>query len=194
MPAYIRVPTRRHLQAALKQLTGNCCHGITSVTIQLPQTAPLESVSLTGCRKLKQVHISAPWLTELAVDDCPQLNSLELFSCPSLTVLSASKCSHLGGVTPLLDCPKLQQLNLFGCRLLQSEGGRTPLPASMCVSLSVRVCVRACVHAYVRVCVCVWGCCSGRQYICLFVMLMAYRTSLLPCCTCCLDYCRPIYR
>lgn len=105
----------------MKQLTGNCCQGITSVTIQLPLAAPLESVSLTGCRKLKQVHISAPWLTDLAVDDCPQLNSLEL-QCPKLTALSASKCSNLGGFTPLLDCPKLQQLNLFGCRLLQSEG------------------------------------------------------------------------
>ena len=107
----------------LKQLIGNCCHAITSVTIQLPSTAPLESVSLTGCRKLKQVYICAPWLKDLAVDDCPQLHSLEVH-CPNLTLLSASKCSQLNGFAPVLECPKLQQLNLFGCRQLLSEGGR----------------------------------------------------------------------
>ncbi|KAL0028586.1 hypothetical protein WJX79_003638 [Trebouxia sp. C0005] len=75
-------------KAMLKQLIGNCCHAITSVTIQLPSTAPLESVSLTGCRKLKQVYISAPRLTDLAVDDCPQLHSLE----------AAAIRRHRGGV------------------------------------------------------------------------------------------------
>ncbi|DBA87622.1 TPA: hypothetical protein ACH3X1_004638 [Trebouxia sp. C0004] len=110
-------------KAMLKQLIGNCCHAITSVTIQLPSAAPLESVSLTGCRKLKQVYISAPWLNDLAVDDCPQLHSLEV-QCPNLTALSASKCSQLNGFAPVLESPKLQQLNLFGCRQLLSEGGR----------------------------------------------------------------------
>ncbi len=76
----------------LKQLIGNCCHAITSVTIQLPSIAPLESVSLTGCCKLKQVYISAPCLNDLAVDDCPQLHSLEV-QCPNLTALSASNAA-----------------------------------------------------------------------------------------------------
>ena len=107
------------MQVPLKQLIANSCHGITSVCIQLPSTAPLESVSLTGCRKLKQVFICANSLNSLAVDDCPQLNSLELL-CPRLQTLSASKCAHQA--MPQLACPALQQLNLFGCRQLQSEG------------------------------------------------------------------------
>ncbi len=124
------------LQAVLKQLIGNCCHGISSVAIQLPSTAPLESVSLTGCRKLRQVCISAPWLQDLAVDDCPHLNSLEL-QCPNLTVLSASECSSLTGFAPVLECPRLQQMNLFGCRQLQSEGELDQAP-SICIGTTNR--------------------------------------------------------
>lgn len=111
----------RPSQGVLQQLTASFCQGITSVTIQLPPAAPLQSVSLTGCRKLKQVLISAPQLADLSVDDCAQLHSLQL-QCPSLTVLGASKCNSLTGFLPALDCPRLQQLNLFGCRQLESEG------------------------------------------------------------------------
>lgn len=105
----------------LQQLTANCCPGLTSVTIQLPSAASLHSLSLTGCRKLKEAVISAPHLESLAVDSCPQLHTLEL-QCPSLTSLKASQCSVLTGFGPALDCPRLQQLNLFGCKRLQSEG------------------------------------------------------------------------
>ena len=107
------------MQAPLRQLIANSCHGINSVELQLPAAAPLESVSVAGCRKLKRVYISATNLSSLAVDDCPQLHSLELL-CPNLVTLSASKCAHQA--MPVLTCPNLQQLNLFGNRQLQSEG------------------------------------------------------------------------
>lgn len=109
------------LQAVLRQLTANSCHGLASVTIQLPSSSPLESLSVTGCRKLKLVYIAAPQLRDLSVDSCPQLTSLEL-QCPNLTMLSASKCGSLTGLAAQFECPALQQLNLFGCRQLQTEG------------------------------------------------------------------------
>ena len=114
-------PVSCAVQTMLQQLTANCCHGISSVTIQLPPEAPLHSLSLTGCRKLKQVVVSAPHLSNLAVDSCPQLHTLEL-QCPNLTSLTASHCNVLTGFAPALDCPHLQQLNLFACKQLQSEG------------------------------------------------------------------------
>lgn len=114
------------VQAALRQLTANSCHGLSSVTIQLPSTSPLETLSMAGCRKLKSIYVSAPQLQELSVDSNPQLNSLEL-QCPGLTSLSASKCASLTGLAAL-ECPALQHLNLFGCRQLQTEGGLAILP------------------------------------------------------------------
>ena len=111
------------MQAVLKQLTANNCQGLSSVTIQLPDSSPLQSLSMTGCRKLKTVYVSAAQLQDLSLDSSPQLVALDL-ACPSLTALSASRCASLEGMATQFECPKLQQLNLFGCRQLRTEGAR----------------------------------------------------------------------
>lgn len=67
------------VQTVLQQLTANGCHSISTVSIQLPPPAPLRTLSLTGCRKLKEVVVSAP-----------QLESQQLTAALSYTRCSCS--------------------------------------------------------------------------------------------------------
>ncbi|BDA46237.1 probable EIN3-binding F-box protein 1 [Coccomyxa sp. Obi] len=124
---------------ALQSLTANQCDNLTSVTFQLPASAPLRELSLAGCTNLGKVVLACPQLISLNVSGNSSLTHLSL-KCTALESLRAAQCLRLEGLQEGFCCPALLHANFAGCRSLtgldESLAGCTSL-----LTLNVNGCI-----------------------------------------------------
>ena len=113
----------------LSVLKANSCPSVRIVQLHLSSQNVLEYISLSNCRNLKEVRISAPKLLHINLSGCHELESVAL-NAPKLQVFNASVCKRLVTFQHIderlslctMSCPELMELNLFGCvRLLDDN-------------------------------------------------------------------------
>lgn len=102
---------------ALQLLTANQCDNLTSVTFQLPASAPLRELNMAGCTNLGKVVLACPQLVSLNVSGNSSLTHLAL-KCTALESLRAAQCLRLEGLQEGFCCPALLHANFAGCRSL----------------------------------------------------------------------------
>ncbi|CAL8462377.1 g1910 [Coccomyxa elongata] len=110
-------PEKGHSFGALQSLTANQCDNLTSVTFQLPASAPLRELNMAGCTNLGKVILACPQLISLNVSGNSSLTHLAL-KCTALESLRAAQCPRLDGLQEGFCCPALLYANFAGCRSL----------------------------------------------------------------------------
>ena len=117
---------RIHINSVLEHIHINSLPRLKEISWRLPGSSLLREISLTNCKSLIALDLSAPQLQSLNVSGCKNLQKFDEIRCPKLETFNASHCALLTfNDLDAFVCPNLKNLSLHSCRSIDIESVRT---------------------------------------------------------------------